>query len=529
MAQKKSIALAEEQRKFIDKALSGKNFMLDGAEGSGKRTAIKELCAQIPSKNRVLYFTNSRFFKNEVESGIKNSNVSVEYYSGFAFRELRKVGIYGEPEDLVEMFAKVSPIIKGYDYLIIAEFEDLSKEASKMLEVIKSHNPNIKIIAYGDVTHKVFEEGVFNARDFMEGFLDKYEKFEFRNCYLVSDFDRHQDDGNENDTSDESDDNELTIDLEDKDEDSKSEHKRKKADSKKSSSRINETKFAVIDTEINKKDEVMSIGLVVADVESFEIVEEKYFILEPEHSVGGEYSKALRINEFVNVRNYKRAEAIKKIQSCLKGYGIRSVFAYNATADYLRLPELNDYDWYDIMLIAAYKQNNPAITEQDECHESGRLRRNFGVADMIYRLSGEKCTETHNALYDAKDELKVMVLLNRSVNDYVEAILRDAGTGDDAYWQDLEISDMEPDSLTAAEAAKMLGTDAKGVQDLIKSGEITGYKRGRHIIVNERSVKEYIARQEAKEDFRYKTTLSSICLAISFALLYLLHMYIGLF
>lgn len=526
MAQKKHIDLTEEQRKFIDKALSGKNIMLDGAAESGKRTAVKELCAQIPGKHRVLYFTNSRFFKNEVEADIKNSNVSVEYYNGFAFRELRKVGIYGEPEDLVKMFAKVNPNIKGYDYLIIAEFEDLTQEASKMLEVIKYRNPNIKIIAYGDVTHKVFEPGVFNARDFMTEFLDKYENVEFKNCYAVSEFDKEPKDID----LDDSDDEEMTIDLghDDNGQEEKSGQKENRNPKKATSSMIHETKFAVIDTEINRKDEVMSIGLVIADSESFEIVEEKYFILEPEHSVGGEYSKALRINEFVNVRNYKRAEAIKKIQSCLKGYDIKSVFAYNATTDYLRLPELSDYDWYDIMKMAAYKQYNPAITEQDECHAGGRLKKNFGVADMILRLSGEKWTETHNALYDAKDELKVMVLLNRSVNDYVEAKIGDAGSDDEAYWQNLDIADMEVDSLTAAEAGRMLGLDGKGVHDLIKRGEIMGYKRGRNYIVNEASVKEYIAKREAKENFRYKTTLSSIGLAISFALLYLLYMYAGL-
>ena len=42
-------------------------------------------------------------------------------------------------------------------------------------------------------------------------------------------------------------------------------------------------RFAVIDTETNWRDEVMSIGVVVADSASKEKIDAKYYIIEPEY------------------------------------------------------------------------------------------------------------------------------------------------------------------------------------------------------------------------------------------------------
>ena len=45
--------------------------------------------------------------------------------------------------------------------------------------------------------------------------------------------------------------------------------------------------FAVIDTETNWADQVMSIGTVIADAETFEPIEAKYHILPLECQIGG--------------------------------------------------------------------------------------------------------------------------------------------------------------------------------------------------------------------------------------------------
>ena len=55
--------------------------------------------------------------------------------------------------------------------------------------------------------------------------------------------------------------------------------------------------FAVIDTETNWNDEVMSIGIVIADGATKEKIASKYYIITPEYRVGGMFSHELRSSE----------------------------------------------------------------------------------------------------------------------------------------------------------------------------------------------------------------------------------------
>ena len=49
-------------------------------------------------------------------------------------------------------------------------------------------------------------------------------------------------------------------------------------------------KFAVIDTETNWYDKVMSIGVVVADSKTKIKMDSVYYIIDPEYRVGGMYA-----------------------------------------------------------------------------------------------------------------------------------------------------------------------------------------------------------------------------------------------
>lgn len=178
--------------------------------------------------------------------------------------------------------------------------------------------------------------------------------------------------------------------------------------------------FSVIDTETNWHDEVMSIGMVVADEDTFEIKNGLYVILAPEFEVGGMFGSVL----FKNIKEpapiFDRAEAIRRVEDMLAAYNTRKLFAYNANFDFKHLPELCEYDWYDIIRIAAYKQFNPRITAEDDCCKSGRLRGHYGVESMLRRLTDDSFyNEEHNALYDAYDELHIMRLLGHHPNIYI--------------------------------------------------------------------------------------------------------------
>ena len=65
--------------------------------------------------------------------------------------------------------------------------------------------------------------------------------------------------------------------------------------------------FAVIDTETNWDNEVMSIGIAVADSKSFDLKATKYYILTPECNVGGMFSFVLEMKKIkVDMKNSRK-------------------------------------------------------------------------------------------------------------------------------------------------------------------------------------------------------------------------------
>ena len=176
--------------------------------------------------------------------------------------------------------------------------------------------------------------------------------------------------------------------------------------------KISEKCFSVIDTETNWSDEVMSIGVVIADSTSLKPVKQFYFIITPECSSGGMYSAAMIIRGVkVNLKS-TRDKVIQKLTTIFQDYHVDSIFAYNASFDYKHLPELQAFQWYDIMKIAAYKQYNKKIPENADCWSTGKLKRGYGVEPILRMLSNNpRYFEKHNALCDAVDELKIIQLL----------------------------------------------------------------------------------------------------------------------
>ena len=178
--------------------------------------------------------------------------------------------------------------------------------------------------------------------------------------------------------------------------------------------------FAVIDTETNWADQVMSIGCCLADADTFEVIEAKYHILPIECQIGGMYESTLFIETPVQPILCTRAEAIADLRGWFQQHGVHSIFAYNACFDRNHLPELRDFDWYDIMRLAAYRQHNPKIPANADCFSTGRLKRGYGVEPMLRLLSGNRTyRETHNAFLDAVEELDIIRLLEHPLEDYL--------------------------------------------------------------------------------------------------------------
>ncbi len=178
-------------------------------------------------------------------------------------------------------------------------------------------------------------------------------------------------------------------------------------------------KFAVIDTETNWEDQVMSIGTVIADIETFETIDAKYHILPIECQIGGMYENTLFLETPVQPILCTRADAIADLRHWFRQHDIRSIFAYNACFDRNHLPELRNYEWHDIMRLAAYRQYNPKIPANADCCSTGRLKRGYGVEPMLRLLSGRRTYhETHNAYFDAIEELDIIRLLGHPLTKY---------------------------------------------------------------------------------------------------------------
>lgn len=177
--------------------------------------------------------------------------------------------------------------------------------------------------------------------------------------------------------------------------------------------------FAVIDTETTWSNAVMSIGVAIADSLTFKPIEKKYYIISPEYKDGGMYSYVLITESAKLDLKDSRKKVIEHLIKVLKKYNIDSIFAYNASFDYNHLPELQTYNWFDIMKIAAYKQFNPKIPDNADCCGTGRLKRNYGVEPIMRLLSGnQRYNEVHNAICDAINELEIMNLLDYTIEEY---------------------------------------------------------------------------------------------------------------
>ena len=182
--------------------------------------------------------------------------------------------------------------------------------------------------------------------------------------------------------------------------------------------------FAVIDTETTWSNEVMSIGVVIAEKDSKMPAYAECYIIDPAYKEGGMYSSVLGLHGKKNTYLDTRKMCLAGVDRLLKKYNVRRILAYNASFDKNHLPELRDYIWCDIMKIAAYKQYNKMIPPTVECCSTGKMKRGYGVEGILRMIGPNKrYCETHNAYLDAMDELSIVRLLNLDLCVYDAAVL----------------------------------------------------------------------------------------------------------
>lgn len=184
--QGQKIKLSEEQKEFINKALEGYNILVNACIGSGKTTAIQLLCNKLPKNHNILYLTYNKLLKLDAKSKIKNHNVTVTNYHGFAFMYLKRIGINAGVNDMIGIFNSKKPQLDHFDVLIIDEYQDIESEFAELLEHIKSSNPKMQIVAVGDMQQKIYDKTKLNVSEFIDHFLETHLKLEFTQCFRLS-------------------------------------------------------------------------------------------------------------------------------------------------------------------------------------------------------------------------------------------------------------------------------------------------------------------------------------------------------
>lgn len=130
--------------------------------------------------------TYNKLLKLDAKEKIKNKNVTVTNYHGFAYGTLIRSGVQPNIADAIQLFIKIKPKIRTYDVLIIDEYQDIEQEFSELLEYIKEVNPSIQIIAVGDMAQKIYDKTTLDVPMFMEEFLGSHIKLNFTKCFRLS-------------------------------------------------------------------------------------------------------------------------------------------------------------------------------------------------------------------------------------------------------------------------------------------------------------------------------------------------------
>ncbi len=133
-----------------------------------------------------MYLTYNRLLKNDAKSKINEKNVLVTNYHGFAYISLKRMGIKVGVSDLIQSFIKTRLDVKAYDVLIIDEYQDIELELAELLKIVKDANPEMQIIAVGDMQQKIYDKTTLNVSEFINEFLGDYVLLEFTQCFRLS-------------------------------------------------------------------------------------------------------------------------------------------------------------------------------------------------------------------------------------------------------------------------------------------------------------------------------------------------------
>ena len=178
--------LSDEQHYFVNKVLEGKNVLVDACIGSGKTTAIQCACDALPQTKNILYLTYNKLLKCDARSKILNKNVLVTNYHGFAWTMLKNQNISVSANTAVLKFNQIKPPIPKYDVMIIDEYQDIETDLAELILYIRRMNPDMQIVAVGDMHQKIYDKTTLDVYPFITKFLRDHIKLEFTKCFRLN-------------------------------------------------------------------------------------------------------------------------------------------------------------------------------------------------------------------------------------------------------------------------------------------------------------------------------------------------------
>lgn len=181
--------LTDEQERFVSLALDGRNVLVEACVGSGKTTAIQELCDRVPSSWRVLYLTYNKLLKQDARDKISHGNVTVTNYHGLAWSVLRRAGVESSVSDLCDTLCAGGYPVGHYDLVVVDEYQDLDQSLADVLTLVCEQNPGIQIVAVGDMAQKIYDRTTLDAHKFMSSLMGEHDEMAFTKCFrLPADF-----------------------------------------------------------------------------------------------------------------------------------------------------------------------------------------------------------------------------------------------------------------------------------------------------------------------------------------------------
>lgn len=182
--------LTKEQKEVINIACGKFNVLVDACIGSGKTTTINILCNEYIKNypdSYIVYLTYSALLKFEAQYkiGTSNPNIFATSYHGYAYKYISNK-CKDSVSNYIKHFIAENPAIPSIDLLIIDEYQDIDTEIAEMLTIIKQKNPNMQIVAVGDMDQKIYDKTTLDVRAFIIKFLGNYIPKTFTYCFRLN-------------------------------------------------------------------------------------------------------------------------------------------------------------------------------------------------------------------------------------------------------------------------------------------------------------------------------------------------------